>query len=371
MKFVVSTQEFNYLLSKCLGIIPQKPAMPILSNLLIVAENGGITVTATDLTVGVRCFTEAKILEEGSTALPAKTLGSLMRELNAMNIEVSTNSHHLTEIIANSSRFKMNGMEGSEYPSLPELNDAIKIVVPQEQLKAALSNTVFAAARDDSRFALNGVCMQIQNGKATFKATDGKRLAKTELQLEIDPAFSGTYVIPIKSVEELLKVLEEDGTATIYLMADKIAVENESTQIITKLLSGEYPDFRQIIPSQVDTQISIHRGELMSLLRQVSLFAEEEKHSVKFSFEKGELKLMANKEVGEGKVNMPVDYSQERLEVAFNPTYFNDILRHIKGETFKLGVTDSYNPVVILEGDVESIDVANPLFVLMPTRLSE
>ncbi|HEY4831980.1 MAG TPA: DNA polymerase III subunit beta [Waddliaceae bacterium] len=370
MKFVIATQEFNYLVNKCLSIVSQKSTMPILSNFLIQASNGELAITATDLAVGVRCFTQAKILEEGATTVPAKTFSSLIRELTALNVEIRTNSHDVTEIIADSSRFKIHGMNSSEFPSLPDLRDATKLKIPQDQFKDMLFRTAFAVSRDETRYTFTGVCMQIANGKAIFTGTDGKKLAKSTHSIDFDPSFSGTYIIPIRSVEELLKTLEEEGTVSIYLMDDKIAVENDNSLFITKLLSGEYPDVQQVIPTKHEIVVSLHREELISLLRQVSLFTENAHHSVKFSLEKGELKLSANtKELGEGKVSMPVDYHQDPLEIAFNPTYFIEILRHTKGEAISLELTDSFNPGLIKDGHTPN-PLANSLFVLMPMRLS-
>jgi DNA polymerase-3 subunit beta len=370
MKFVLATQELNYLVNKCLSIVSQKSTMPILSNFLIEAFNGELAITATDLSVSVRCFTQAKILEEGSTTVPAKTFSALIRELTALNIEIRTNSHDVTEIIADSSRFKIHGMKSSEFPSLPDLKDAKKLQISQGPFKDMFFRTAFAVSRDETRYALTGVCMQIINDKASFIGTDGKKLAKATLSIDFDPSFLGTYIIPLRSVEEILKILEEEGAAFIYLMNDKIAVENDNSLFITKLLSGEYPDVQQVIPTKHEILVSLHREELITLLRQVSLFTENVHHSVKFSLENGELKLSANtKEVGEGNVSMPVDYHQDPMEIAFNPTYFIDILRHTKGEVVLLGLTDSFNPGLIKEGNTPN-ELANSLFVLMPMRLS-
>ncbi|HEV8051077.1 MAG TPA: DNA polymerase III subunit beta, partial [Parachlamydiaceae bacterium] len=161
MKFVISTQEFNYLISKCLNVVSQKATIPILSNLLIEAANGVLTVTATDLTVGIRCFTEAKIIEEGATTLPAKRLAQLVRELTAVNIEVTTNANEITEIVAEGSRFRLHGMNRAEFPALPELEDAQHFSMKQSELKDVLFRTSFAVSRDDNRFVLTGVFLSI------------------------------------------------------------------------------------------------------------------------------------------------------------------------------------------------------------------
>lgn len=373
MKFIIATQEFNYLINTCLNVVPAKPTLPVLSNLLIEAVNDELIVTATDLTVGIRCFTDAKILREGSTTIPAKKLAQLMRELTAINVEVSTNENEVTEIVADSSRFKLNGMNKSEFPSLPNMAGATQITVKQNDLKDMLYRTSFAVSREDNRYALTGVHMQIAGSEAIFVGTDGKRMSRTRMPVSLEGAFSGGYIVPLKAVEEIQKNLTQDGDATLSLLHDKIAVESGNTRIITKLLSGEYPDVGRIIPEQCDVTVALHRDELMSLLRQVSLFTDDSHHSVRFSFSDGELKLSANTmEIGEGRVSMPVNYHGQKLDIAFNPAFFLDILRHTTQETVTMGVIDGYSPGVITDSEAFSkASEARSLFVLMPLRLNE
>lgn len=374
MKFIISTQEFNYLITKCLNVVSQKMTIPILSNILIEAVNDELVLTATDLTVGIRCYTEAKILEEGATTLPAKRLAQLVRELTSINLEVSTNSNEVTEIVSDSSRFRLNGMNKNEFPSLPSVDDAIKFSLPQAELKDLLFRTSFAVSREDNRYVLTGVLMNIQGGQAIFAGTDGKRLARAHTKVSLDPNYASSNIIPLKAVEEIQKNLMDEGDASIYVMHDKIAVEAGNTMIITKLLTGEYPDISRIIPDNIDALVTLHREELMRLLRQVSLFTLDANHSVRFTFQDGELRLTANTmEIGEGKVSMPANYHGQKLEIAFNPNFFLDILRHSKEEVVTVGVTDPYNPGIITDDEVSPTAAASstPLFVLMPMRLSE
>lgn len=373
MKFVISTQEFNFLINKCLNVVSAKATVPILSNLLIEAINDELIITATDLTVGIRCFTEAKILEEGATTLPAKKLAQLVRELTSLNVEVSTNANEVTEIVANTSRFKLVGMNKAEFPSLPNMSGAAQFTVNQKELRDALFRTAFAVSREDNRYVLTGVYMTIADGEASFVGTDGKRLARARITVLLDPSVTGHYIIPLKAVEEIMKNLTEEGDATVYLMSDKIGVEAGNALIITKLLSGDYPDVNRVIPEQCETIVSLHREELMTLLRQVLLFTGDTNHSVRFAFSDGELKLTANAtDVGEGKVSMPVNYHGQKLEIAFNAAFFKDILSHTKEETVTMGVIDAYNPGVITDAATfPKTSSARSLFVLMPMRLNE
>ncbi|CDR34981.1 DNA polymerase III subunit beta [Criblamydia sequanensis] len=376
MKFIIATQELSYLLSKILNVVSPKATIPILANILIEAQGNEICLSATDLTVGVRCKTEAKVLKEGATTLPAKRFSQLIKELKSVNVEISTNENDVTEILSDSSRFKLFGMNKSEFPQLPDLGNAKKISIQEKDLKEMLYRTSFAVSREDNRYVLTGVCLNVENGRATFVGTDGKRLSRTFLSLPADLSFKGSYIIPLKAVEEIQKCLKDEGEASLYLMEDKIAVHSEDTMIVSKLLSGEYPDVDRVIPENPETVVTLDREELMTLLRQVSLFTADTSHSVRFSFTKGELKLTANTmDIGEGLVKMPVNYHGAKLEIAFNPNYFMDILRHNKSHLVTMGITDSFNPGVIKElmeaQEKPEKKEESAVFVLMPMRLGE
>ena len=373
MKFIISTQEFNDIIGKVQQVVPPKPTIPLIGNLLLEARGGIITITATDLMVGIRCTTEAKIFEEGATTLPARKLAGLVRELTSVNLEISTNDHDITEIVAGTSRFRLNGMSKKEFPPLPDMLDAEKFTIAQADLRDMLFRTAFAVSREDTRYVLTGVGVRVQGKTATFTGTDGKRLARAHMAIDINPEFSQNYIIPLKGVEELLKNLSEEGTATVFLANDKIAIDTGSTLILTKLLQGEYPDVSRVIPEKSEVILTLHREELMTLLKQVMFFTADMSQSVRFSFLKGELKLSANTaDIGEGKVSMPVNYHGAPLDIAFNPGFFLDILRHSKEETVSMGITDPYNPGVILDKSLkEGAAATSPLFVIMPMRLNE
>lgn len=366
MKAVISKLDLVNLIGKIQSIVAAKPAIPILSNVLIEAIDDQLIVSATDLTVSMRCHVEAKVIEEGAIALPARRFFQLVRELTSPQVKISAQTNEVAEITTGTSVFKINGMNKAEFPALPDLTGSPEITLTTSALKEMLSKTAFSAAREDSRYMLNGVQLQIAQQKATFIGTDGKRLAKTFASVAIDPSVQGNYVIPLKAVEEMIKMLgDSDEEVSLTLAHDKVSLESGSLTLVTKLLSGQYPDVERVIPSKLNHQFSIHREELISLLRQVSLFTSETSSSVRFSFETGQLHLAAmSSDIGEGRVSMPVDFSGPKIEIAFNPFFFIDILRHSKDETVRFGLNDPHNPGLIT-------DSTQALFVIMPMRLNE
>jgi len=367
MKIVISKQELTTLIGKILSIVSNKPAIPILSHILMEATDDQLILSATDLTVSIRYYSEAKVLEEGAIALPARRFFQLIRELTSPQVKISSLSNEMAEITAGSAVFRLNCMLKSEFPNLPDLNHCPQFTLPPATLKKMLSSSSFSAAREDNRFVLNGVLLKIENQKATFLATDGKRLSKVFTEVDIDAAFEGSYIIPLKAVEEMIKVLDDqaEANATVSLMNDKVSLEQGSLTVMSKLLSGQYPQVEKVIPQNISVTVPIHREELMILLRQVSLFTSDDNNSVRFYFEQGKLHLSAvSSEIGEGKVDMPVDFTGTTLEIAFNPFYFQDILRHCSDETIQLSLSDPYNPGLIT-------DSKNSVFVIMPMHLQE
>lgn len=365
MKFVISRHELANLIRKIQHVVPQTAPVPILSHFLVEATQGTLVFTATDLMVGTRCRSKAMVAEEGALSIPSRHFFQLIRELTDTDIEVTSDAKVGVEIKAGSSRFRLHGMDKSEYPALPDLADAAHFQIESATLKEMFYRTAFAVSKEDNRYALTGVLLRIQQGRAIFVGTDGKRLAKTETPVSLQEDFSGEYILPLKAVDEIMKMLTESESATVYLTEDKVGIESGSTILITKLLAGTYPDFQQIIATQSALSMQLHREELIVLLRQISLFTADSSNSVRFTFLPGELTLTANSSaVGEGKVSMPVNYNGAKLEIAFNPYYFLDVLKHTKDETVTLKLSDSFNPGVIT-------DSTTTLYVIMPMRLLE
>lgn len=365
MKFVVSKNELSNLIRKVQNVVPINAPLPILSHLLLEASGEDVTVTATDLTVGIRCTANAKIYEQGALSIPSRRFFQLVKELTESNVGIASSINDMVEITSGSSLFRLHSLKKNDFPVLPDMQDAIKFSLSSDQLKDMLQRTAFAVSKEDNRFVLTGVLLRIAEGIATIVGTDGKRLAKIDQEITLYPEFQGEYIIPIKAVEEIIKIVGENNQTTVFLAQDKIAIESDNAILITKLLSGRYPDFEPIIATTSNKIVDLHREELISILKQVALFTNEASNSVKFTFQEGELTLTANcSKVGEGKVSMPVNYEGHKLDIAFNPFFFLDILKHSKDESVKLGISDSYNPGIIT-------DSTRSLFIIMPMRLHD
>ncbi|MBY0528771.1 MAG: DNA polymerase III subunit beta [Rhabdochlamydiaceae bacterium] len=364
MKVIIPRVDLVTLIGKIQNIVASKPTVPILANILLEAIDDQLILSATDLSISVRAHTEAKVLEEGGITLPARKLFQLIRELTVPQVEIHSTSPETASINAGSSHFKIQGIHRNEFPAFPDLAQGICFSMHTNALKEMLTRTSFAAARDDTRQVLNGVYLQNANQLATFMGTDGKRLAKIHTSVDLPQEQSGSYIIPLKTVEEMVRVLDsKEEIAKITLMADKISLEVGPVTLISKLVSGQYPDVNRVIPETKSNPLSLHREELISLLKQVTLFTSDNNSSVRFTFETGQLHISAmSGDIGEGRVNMPVNYTGENLNIAFNPVYFLGILNHSKDETVNFNISDSYSPCLVT-------DSSTAQFVIMPMRM--
>ncbi|MCH9613118.1 MAG: Beta sliding clamp [Chlamydiia bacterium] len=366
MKVTIDRAKLVSSIGKIQNVVPSKAVIPVLSNILLEAKGDQLTLSSTDLTVSMQATVPASVSEEGAITLPARRFFQLIRELTTNEVEIRTTKDGIALIASGTSNFRLHGMDKLEFPTFPDLTEQQFLDVESAMLKEMLSNTAFAAAKDDSRQVLNGVFMKITDGELTLVGTDGKRLAKVFNKIDSMAGTDLQCIIPLKAVEEMIRILDLDENAKVTIMHDKIALEADCITLISKLLTGEFPDFERVIPDHdAMTRISLHREELSTLLKQVSLFTSEMNHSVKLIFEDGSLELQAtNSDIGEGKVSMPVDYAKEKMEIAFNPQYFLDIIRHCKDETIDFGILDSFNP-----GSVSEKGQSH--FVLMPMRLGQ
>ncbi|RDB31595.1 DNA polymerase III subunit beta [Candidatus Similichlamydia laticola] len=362
MKFIVAKEDLLKAIASIQNVIAPKPTMPLLSNFLLEAQDQ-LVLTATDLTVGLCRVLPAQISERGGTTLPARRFFQLIREISSPHLELTTSHSHITEISTDRAHFKLHGMSREEYPVLPSFEGAISFELPQGLIRELFFKTSFAVARDVSRPILTGLLLQIEDQVLTVVGTDGKRLAKMETAHATLPKESKKWVLPIKGVEEMNRLLKDNDDPTrIQLMQDKIAMETDSARVVSRLLSGDYPHFASVIPTQETIKVLLEKEEFISILRQISLFVTESHLAVRFSFSSGQLTLSAaHAEIGEGCISMPVHYEGPLFEISFNPSYVLDALRHCHDEHVWFSLNDPYTPGVIQ-------DSSHVLYVFMPMR---
>lgn len=364
MKFSISRFSLIEGTHKIQSIVANRPAVPILANILIEASSENtLTLSATDLRISMQVTLEANVEEPGAISLTGRHFFRLIRELTSSQLEFSLQDEVTASIKAGDSTFRLKAVDKEEFPSLPMLEESpSSFTLSPDEIKKALSRTVCGAAKEDSRHVLNGVLLEMSEQGVTFTGTDGKKLCKASINVVSSAGVDQHYLIPLKSAEEIIKLMDKDEVQ-FTLFKDMVKLELPGTVFITKLLSGDYPDVSKVIPGPSQEPIEIHREELMTLLKQIALFTSEKSHSVQFSLKNNEISLSAGiHELGDGEVKMAIKYDKEPFDIAFNPYFFHEILRHLEDEIVHLHLSSPHSPAMIT-------DSSSALFVLMPMRL--
>lgn len=364
MKVKIAKQTFLEGLQITQNVVSSRSTLPILSNVLLEAKEGKLYLTTTNLEVTVKCAVEAEVQKSGSTTLPAKRLSGIVKELPDKSVELDTDDKNIGVIKCNSSYFRVMGLSSDEFPPMPKTGGQYTYHIDQGVFREMLRKTSYAASTDETRYVLNGVLLSFNGDKLTVVATDGRRLALVEYEMEFPKEAETDLVLPSKAVNELLHVLEDNGELKISTSEKQITFEFGETVVASKLIEGTYPNFRQVIPAQCDERITVEREELLTALRRTALVTTDKSNTTKLSFMKNKLTVSTNTpDVGEARETIPIKYSGKELTVAFNPEYIMDSLRNLSNDEIFVELTDELSPGVI------KCDIPF-LYVLMPMRLS-
>jgi DNA polymerase III subunit beta len=369
MNLTISKEQIIIGLQAVQNIVSTRTTLPILSNVLLRAEEGRLELTATDLDVTVACGVEAKVTTPGSSTVPVKTLLGIIRELSSPEIELNVDEKNACSIQSGASFYKINGLAADEFPPLIKLADDRMIVLQQATFKGMLKKTSFAISTDESRYVLNGIFISFKDHKMTMVATDGRRLALADEEVDVSEQSQGEFIIPAKTVNELNRLLQDKGEVEIRFAENQASftLKNEkggSILIITKLIEGNYPNYRQVIPAETKERVPIAREEFLHALRRAEIMTSEKSNSVKLSFGKNKLEITANSpEVGEAKETIAINYKGKEMAIAFNPKYVLDPLNALPDDEIYIELIDELSPGVI--------KINGPfLYVVMPMRLT-
>jgi DNA polymerase-3 subunit beta len=236
--------------------------------------------------------------------------------------------------------------------------------IQQSDLRDGLKKTSYAISSDETRYVLNGIYTSFRDGKMTLVATDGRRLAMAESDLEFPASHETDVIIPTKAVQELQRLLGTEGELSLRLSDNQVSISVGDTLLVSKLIEGNYPNYRQVIPSDANERVELPREALLDTVRRVSLLASDKSSSVKLVFGDNKVEISANSpDVGEAREEMLVKYEAKQIQVAFNPEFMMAPLRNLETETVYLDLIDEMSPGVIrIDGSF--------LYVLMPMRVT-
>jgi len=364
MKLSVSKEKLLEGLQTVQNVVSTRTTLPILSNVLLEAADGQLSLTTTDLDVGMRGAIEATVEKPGAATLPARRLFTIIRELPSAEISLEVDSKSVATIRCGPSYFKILGLPQEEFPPLPKFEGAKTFTLRQKDLKDGLRKTAYAISTDETRYVLNGILFSFKDNKLTLVATDGRRLALVDVELEFPRSHEVDLILPTKAVTELSRLVSDEGDIKMSVSDNQVAFEVDGTLLVSKLIEGNYPNYRQVIPPEAKERITLERESFLNTVHRVSLLSSEKSNSVKLVFSKNNIDIIANTpEVGEARESLPVSYKGREFSVAFNPEFLMAPLRALPNDEVFLDLIDEMSPGVI--------KVQSPfLYVLMPMRIS-
>jgi DNA polymerase III subunit beta len=371
MKMTVQTNELARALYRVQGIADRKSTMPVLAHVLLDAAPGrGLTVSATDLDVGLSGTYKAEVTEAGAVAVHARQLYEIVKTLPSGNLQINRQENNWIEIKSGSSRFRLVGMAADEFPALPTQTQSKKFKVPAQKLSLMIDRTLFCVSSDDNRHNLSGIFCEAGGGNVLrMVATDGHRLAMAEEKFDAPIPIDAGLIVPRKGFQELKRVLSDANepidTVELGFSGNSGVINAGSVTLSTRLVEGQFPDYGQVIPKSASKTIKVNRHNLAEALKRVSILSQSRSWGVRLTFREGVMEMLAeDPELGEAQETVDIQYKGPALTIGFNARYILDVLTLIHDEGVMFELTDDLSPAVL-----RPIEEKTFLAVVMPMRI--
>ncbi|WP_419960491.1 DNA polymerase III subunit beta [Psychrobacillus sp. BM2] len=376
MKFEVMRDSLLEGLSDVIKAVSSKTTIPILTGLKLEVTNKGLYITGSDSDITIQTFIPVEkngekvisITETGTIVLQARVFNEIVRKLPTNDVEIEVTNQFQTHIRSGKSEFNLIGLDASEYPLLPEIEEERQFFIPSDLLKSIIKETVFAVSTSESRPVLTGVNWQVKEGELHCVATDSHRLAKRKTVIKDLPEEEYSIVIPGKSLNELNKILEETSSEVAIVMTQQqILFKTGNVLFYSRLLEGNYPDTSRLIPSESKTTILVNSKSLLQAIDRASLLAREERNNVvRFStLGNGFIEVSSNSpEIGNVEEQIQAEeIDGEELKISFSAKYMMDALKAIDGQDVKILFTGAMRPFILKSVHDDSI-----LQLILPVR---
>jgi DNA polymerase-3 subunit beta len=365
MKFSASRETLLKPLGAVIGVVERRQTMPILSHVLLVAQDGKLTTTATDLEVELRADTEVDIASPGEITVPGRKLYDICRALpESAMVEFSVTAGKAT-LKAGRSRFTLSTLGPADFPTLEDAAGQQSFNVDGQAFRRLLDKTQFSMAQQDVRYYLNGLLLETAGTTLRAVATDGHRLALAELELDQAAGQAAQIIVPRKGVLELLRLVDGDGSVTVTVGANQIRVEAGSMRLASKLIDGRFPDYERVVPDDPSNVVKASRVELRAGLQRAAILSNEKYRGVRLALGSNRITMQANNpEQEEAEEELEVEYGGEEMEIGFNVNYLLDALGAIEDDNVELGLNDPNSSCLIKAPGEQS-----SRFVVMPMRL--
>ncbi|HVD37441.1 MAG TPA: DNA polymerase III subunit beta [Solirubrobacterales bacterium] len=360
MKLTTKREDLVSKLSIVSRAVSTRAATQALSGVLLSAQGGRVTLAATDLDLGLETTLEAEVENEGSVLLPGRLFAEIARSLADPTVEIeSREAEHDAEIRSGGSSFHLRVLPAEDFPTLPKPEETPGLKIPAAALEESIDLVARAASRDDMRPVLTGVFVSASGNEMTMVATDSYRLAVKRTELEAN--------IPARALRELGRILSSEGAGetSISLLPNQAVFQAGAILLSTRLIDGQFPNFRQLLPESYEHDVRLPRTDLLEVTRRVSQLAQRNA-PLRLSFRAGELTVAAETpEVGDARETMPAAFEGEELEIGFNPEFLKEGIESVAGGEILLRLISPLRP-----GLLEPVEGDEFRYLVMPIRLN-
>jgi len=366
MKLSISRDSLLKPLQAVIGVVERRQTMPILANVLLVAKNGGLTVTATDLEVELIADAEAeKVDVPGEITVPGRKLLDITRALaDKSKVELKLEGDRLV-LKSGRSRFTLSTLPAAEFPLVDKIDATSRLRLPQKDVARLLDNTQFSMAQQDVRYYLNGLLLETNKKRVRAVATDGHRLAMSDLPIENQEVTAGQVIIPRKGVMELHRLLGDGAEIELAIGSNHVRANLDGIRFTSKLIDGRFPDYERVIPSGNTSTLTADRDTLKAALQRAAILSNEKYRGVRLELAKDNLRIQANNpDQEEARDEIEVEYRGESMEIGFNVTYLLDALAAVDSESVEIDFVDANSSCLI-----RSPKGGASKYVVMPMRL--
>lgn len=363
MKLEVTKENLNKALSAVSRVASSRGTLPILNNVLIKAEGNRLSISATNLDIGIICIVSSKISKEGSLTVPARLTQEFIASLPSGVIELNQEDNKL-HITLNNYSSTINGISSEEFPVMPEINEGRKISCDSVSFKKALQQVVFAASSDETRPILTGVYLHSFEGWIYLVATDSYRLAERRLQETKEEI---QLLIPATACSDILRLIDDsEQTIDIEYNNQQAHFKIGDTELTTRLIDGKYPDYRKLIPQSFSTQATVKKEEFVTLAKVSSLFARETAGSITISVDVDKNTVGIHSvasQLGENTAVAEAETSGEDGDVTINSRFLLDVLSVMNSPTARFSFNGKAEPALIKDPDTNDY-----LHIIMPLK---
>jgi DNA polymerase-3 subunit beta len=353
------------------GIVERRSSIPALSNVLIETDEDEIRLTTTDLETSIISHIPCSTIKQaGKICVSARKLYEIIRELPEETISIEGMENHWARISCGNALFNLSGLDPMEFPTVPSYLEEDLVPIESFDLREMVEKVIFCASAEESRYNLSGVFFEVissqEKNLARMVATDGHRLALIDREGAEIPRMEKGAIIPKRGLNEVRKIAGEyPGEIMISLTETTCVVKAGSFVMMIRLIDGDFPDYRQVIPRESDKVIRLTTREFVACLRRISTIAIDRVEGVKFTFKKGGIELYSStQDIGNAVEEFPANYEGQELSIGFNARYMLDAVNEIDEEEFILELKDEASAALIRPASGHS-----PLYVIMPMRV--